>query len=209
MDIIISYWKEIQEAHSSAVWYLVFWNIPIKYISGYYLGVPFSKVLLQLIFPNRVYLWYLESLFLVFVIVYITIKLIHNNSWRLIILLLMYTGGIVLQYYANDYIPFGNPMRYCIWFYLGKQIECITDKIRKQRWVTCSILIFDIGLFFVFRHVQETLPIFIIRDFALALMGIAIAFILSDQIGSIASKYPLALKKSLKEAWTCICTQNH
>lgn len=172
-----------------------FWNIPIKYISGYYLGVPFSKVLLQLIFPNRVYLWYLESLFLVFVIVYITIKLIHNNSWRLIILLLMYTGGIVLQYYANDYIPFGNPMRYCIWFYLGKQIECITDKIRKQRWVTCSILIFDIGLFFVFRHVQETLPIFIIRDFALALMGIAIAFILSDQIGSIASKYPLALKK--------------
>lgn len=164
-----------------------FWNIPIKYISGYYLGVPFSKVLLQLIFPNRVYLWYLESLFLVFVIVYITIKLIHNNSWRLIILLLMYTGGIVLQYYANDYIPFGNPMRYCIWFYLGKQIECITDKIRKQRWVTCSILIFDIGLFFVFRHVQETLPIFIIRDFALALMGIAIAFILSDQIGSIAS----------------------
>ena len=86
-------------------------------------------------------------------------------------------------------------MRYCIWFYLGKQIECITDKIRKQRWVTCSILIFDIGLFFVFRHVQETLPIFIIRDFALVLMGIAIAFILSDQIGSIASKYPLALKK--------------
>ena len=81
-----------------------FWNIPIKYISGYYLGVPFSKVLLQLIFPNRVYLWYLESLFLVFVIVYITIKFIHNNSWRLIILLLMYTGGIVLQYYANDYI---------------------------------------------------------------------------------------------------------
>lgn len=61
--------------------------------------------------------------------------------------------------------------------------------------MTCSILIFDIGLFFVFRHVQETLPIFIIRDFALALMGIAIAFILSDQIGSIASKYPLALKK--------------
>ncbi|MBR3354985.1 MAG: acyltransferase [Oscillospiraceae bacterium] len=49
----------------------IFWNIPIKYISGYYHGVPFSKVLLQLIFPNRVYLWYLESLFLVFIIVYL------------------------------------------------------------------------------------------------------------------------------------------
>ncbi len=172
-----------------------FWNIPIKYISGYYIGVPFSKVLLQLIFPNRVYLWYLESLFLVFVIVYIIIQLVHSNLWRLIIMLLMYTVGIILQYYANDYIPFGNPMRYCIWFYLGKQIECIANEIRKRMWVICNIFIFDIGLFFIFRHVQETLPIFIIRDFALAFMGIAITFVLSEQIGSVLSKYPRTLKK--------------
>lgn len=86
-------------------------------------------------------------------------------------------------------------MRYCIWFYLGKFIECIADEIRKRRRVTCGLLIFDIGLFFVFRHVQESLPIFIIRDFALAFMGIAITFVLSDQIGSIFSKYSLTLKR--------------
>lgn len=173
----------------------LFWNIPIKYISGYYHGVPFSKVLLQLIFPNRVYLWYLESLFIVFIIVYLIVKFCGNESLRSFILLFMYTIGIILQYYDGDFIPFGNPMRYCIWFYLGKHIERILDKIGKHWWISCSILMVDIGLFLIFRHAKETLLIFIVKDFSLAFIGIILMFILSKRDENILIKHSRAIRK--------------
>ena len=172
-----------------------FWNIPIKYISGYYHGVPFSKVLLQLIFPNRVYLWYLESLFLVFIIVYLIVKLCSKELLQSFILLFMYIIGIVLQYYFSDFIPFGNPMRYCIWFYLGKHMDRILGYIGKRWWVNCGILMVDIGLFFAFRHVQETLLIFIAKDFSLAFIGIILMFILSNRDEKTLDKHSRAIRK--------------
>lgn len=56
-----------------AVW--IFWNLPVKYFSGYYHGVSIKGMLLQLIFPSCVYLWYLECLFFVFVIASFVCKL--------------------------------------------------------------------------------------------------------------------------------------
>ena len=46
------------------------WNIPIKMLAGYYDGLahPLMMAVIQIIFPNAVYLWFLEALFFCFVI---------------------------------------------------------------------------------------------------------------------------------------------
>lgn len=46
------------------VW--ICWNIPIKYISNYYNGVKPQYWITQMMFPECVYLWFLESFFLFF-----------------------------------------------------------------------------------------------------------------------------------------------
>lgn len=47
------------------------WNMPIKYLTGYYNGVSIGRAFEQMIFPSSVYLWYLECLFCVFILAYL------------------------------------------------------------------------------------------------------------------------------------------
>ncbi|WP_341483116.1 acyltransferase family protein [Lactococcus petauri] len=57
------------------------WNIPIKMLAGYYAGMnhPLLSAVMQIAFPNAVYLWFLEALFCCFVMDYIIIKGTSNN----------------------------------------------------------------------------------------------------------------------------------
>lgn len=56
------------------------WNIPIKMLAGYYDGLahPLMMAVIQIIFPNAVYLWFLEALFFCFVMDYVIEKHIKN-----------------------------------------------------------------------------------------------------------------------------------
>ncbi|MBR3355452.1 MAG: hypothetical protein IKQ27_12805 [Lachnospiraceae bacterium] len=74
-------------------------------------------------------------------------------------------------------------------------MERILDKIGKQWWVNGGILMVDIGMFFVFRHAQETLLIFIAKDFSLAFIGILLMFILSNRDENILNKHSRAIRK--------------
>lgn len=65
------------------VWFV--WNIPIKMLAGYYDGLahPLMMAVIQIIFPNAVYLWFLEALFFCFIMDYVIekhIKMWDNNS---------------------------------------------------------------------------------------------------------------------------------
>lgn len=75
-----------------AVW--IFWNLPVKYFSGYYHGVSIKGMLLQLIFPSCVYLWYLECLFLVFVIASFVCKL--ETKKQIVIVSFCWCIGVIL-----------------------------------------------------------------------------------------------------------------
>jgi fucose 4-O-acetylase-like acetyltransferase len=63
------------------------WNIPLKYYSNYYLPIQndCKKMLWQMINPYQVHLWYLSSLFFVFLIICFVAKYTKDATPRLII----------------------------------------------------------------------------------------------------------------------------
>lgn len=107
------------------------WNIPIKMLAGYYAGMnhPLLSAVMQIAFPNAVYLWFLEALFCCFVMDYIIIKYIKKQGLQFLIVGVMALIGLYFYKYTRQIVPFGNPFKWLIWFWLGHSI----DDIRK-RW---------------------------------------------------------------------------
>lgn len=105
-----------------AVVYFI-WNIPIKLISGYYEGQNFCKAFLgQILFPNGMYLWYLEAIFLIFILAYFL-----NEKFSFLqqfcITLLLWFVGIQIERHAGYYVPLGNPFKYFLWFWIGMNLN--------------------------------------------------------------------------------------
>ena len=105
------------------------WNIPIKMLAGYYAGMnhPLLSAVMQIVFPNAVYLWFLEALFCCFVMDYIIIKYIKKQGLQFLIVGVMALIGLYFYKYTRQIVPFGNPFKWLIWFWLGHSI----DDIRK------------------------------------------------------------------------------
>ena len=133
------------------------WNVPIKYLTGYYTRVPISKILLQMFFPANVYLWYLESLFFVFLIFGGINKLQRN--YQSILIFLLWVVGIILYKKLGQYHPLGDPLYYLGWFYLGYRIEDIITVLKKIKlWSTVpmvALLLFQIVMFFANRYLLD------------------------------------------------------
>lgn len=110
----------------------LFWNIPIKYISGYYDGVKIKDIFLQIIFPSNVYLWFLEALYIVFLLAYIIRKYIGKNKKVCFLIVFLWIVGFSLQRKNSAWIPLGNPMKYLAWFWLGGYIEGIITFFSKK-----------------------------------------------------------------------------
>lgn len=106
------------------------WNFPIKYLTGYYAGISIYKMLLQLILPAKVYLWYLESLFFIFVI-FGLIRKLHANQ-QTIVVGLFWIIGVLLYQKLVQYHPLGDPLYYLGWFYLGYRVEDIIEILKKK-----------------------------------------------------------------------------
>lgn len=120
-----------------AVW--IFWNLPVKYFSGYYHGVSIKGMLLQLIFPSCVYLWYLECLFFVFVIASFVCKL--ETKKQIIIVSFCWCIGVILYKGLDQYHVLGDPLYYLLWFYLGYRLENMIEWLKKHNiWKDSSIL---------------------------------------------------------------------
>lgn len=97
------------------VW--IFWNFPIKYLTGYYEGITIAGMLLQMLCPTSVYLWYLESLFFVFILAYFIFNM--NKKMQLTVVLFLYLVGVFISSFFGNYLPLGIPFYYLLWFYIG------------------------------------------------------------------------------------------
>ena len=109
------------------------WNIPIKMLAGYYDGLahPLMMAVIQIIFPNAVYLWFLEALFFCFVMDYLIEKHIKNVGQQFMLVGTLALMGLGFYKYARQIVPFGNPFRWLIWFWIGHFIDDILNELSK------------------------------------------------------------------------------
>ena len=109
------------------------WNIPIKMLAGYYDGLahPLMMAVIQIIFPNAVYLWFLEALFFCFVMDYVIEKHIKNVGQQFMLVGTLALIGLGFYKYARQIAPFGNPFRWLIWFWIGHFIDNILNELNK------------------------------------------------------------------------------
>lgn len=113
------------------VW--IAYNIPTKFMVGYFSDQadPVASAFLQILFPANVYLWFLEVLFILFMMDYLLTTRVHSIQWQCAICVALNLIGTIGDQYFKLYIPFGNPLRYYIWFWLGHHIDSITAYLRK------------------------------------------------------------------------------
>ena len=124
------------------VWFA--YNVPLKFISGYYDDSSLSRAFLQFFFPNNVYLWYLESLFLCFILAWLILRFSGKNIKSLVIVITLWTVGYLLQHRNAAYVPLGNPFKNLFWFWMGVYIDSVAawidDRIKNNRAFVCVIL---------------------------------------------------------------------
>lgn len=124
------------------VWFA--YNVPLKFISGYYDDSSLSRAFLQFFFPNNVYLWYLESLFLCFILAWLILRFSGKNTKSLVIVITLWTVGYLLQHRNAAYVPLGNPFKNLFWFWMGVYIDSVAawidDRIKNNRAFVCVIL---------------------------------------------------------------------
>lgn len=167
------------------VW--VCWNIPIKCLTGYYKDIPVWKWLVQIVIPYNVYLWFLLSLFIVFVLTYVLGRLkIVAFSLYAIIVLVSFVISLVCQRLIGMYMPLGNPLKYLLWFEIGGLLE--EEKNRHSGIENSSyqkIVMLGSALIFVIAyHISQNVSHFgwVIRDTVCPMMGILFLWVIANYI---------------------------
>lgn len=112
---------------------------------------PLLSAMMQIAFPNAVYLWFLEALFCCFVMDYIITKYIKNFRVQFLIVVIMALIGLYFYKYMRQIVPLGNPFKWFVWFWLGHSIDDIRNKWSQILKKYCSSetigFIFEIILF--------------------------------------------------------------
>lgn len=164
------------------VW--LFWNLPVKYLSGYYKDVSIGKCLLQMLFPNRVYLWYLSALFFIFLITYLLYRYVKNPILILLLSGIFWILGIRLSMSGNLYIPLGNPFRYVIWFtiapYIWNGIKSCEKYFLKILLFLSSFLL----LIVIWHRFCYSQWYYYLKDSILAFLGLIMIYSFAILLGS-------------------------
>ena len=99
---------------------------------------------MQMLIPTNMYLWYLEALFIDFVIVYVLFTYV-KNIWM--INMIAFAFYLVAQFLGKVTVAtelFGNPLRYLFWFTFGMSLNKIgnmfKNKFRGGGTASCSAL---------------------------------------------------------------------
>lgn len=134
------------------------WNIPLKWVSGYYAGQahPLGAALVQIFFPEGVYLWFLEALFLVFLLDHLLVTRIQSTARQFGLAALAFLAGLVFWRYFRPWTPAGNPFKYLFWFWLGRWMDPVTRRLRRR--FGRGLLHLETVLFFGAWAVVERLP---------------------------------------------------
>lgn len=120
------------------VWLL--YNFPIKFFTGYYEEAAWYMVLLQILCPSNVYLWFLESLFIIHILIWILDR-IQDKRAENVAIILLWLIGIVLFRKLGRYHVLGDPLYYLFWFYVGIHIENIRIWLEKRSILKKSTIV--------------------------------------------------------------------
>ena len=142
----------------------LFYAVPIKFLSGYYNASTsvFSDVLIgQVLIQGNTHLWYLLTLFMIFLVVYLCIKNIHKKQTLLFLclgLLSMASGKIHIH--LLSYV-----CQYTFWFYAGMLFE--RHRIFFEDNFSCmsKLLLLDVLLYAIYEilgHIVMPLPVMVI-----------------------------------------------
>ena len=143
------------------VWFC--WNVPIKYISGYYDGYNVLRSsIVQLVNPDHVYLWYVEALFFSYFIVYY-VKKITNGRIQFLVCFGFWIIGIAIRQAGYQFL--GNPALYALWLWLGTNF----DKIWERK---TNDLVLTIVYFLSWLLCKRYAILWIINDTVLPVIGI-------------------------------------
>lgn len=120
--------------------------VPLKYVSGYFSA---STNLIKDVFVGQLlcqgnnHLWFLPTLFLIFLLVYTLERFIKNHALNFILLLALFCAETVFpEFFPITLIQLMS--HYAVWFYLGYCFEIFRPKLKesmKKRtalWMICS-----------------------------------------------------------------------
>ena len=108
----------------------LFYYLPIMFFTGYYNSFDLT-VMWQIIFPGGNYLWFLESLYICYIFIWILNRWKTNTeAIKYVLVVFVWIIGIFFWKKAVEFVPFGNPFRYFLWFYLGIKAEEIRHTIK-------------------------------------------------------------------------------
>lgn len=157
----------------------LFYLLPIRYILGYEGYV--NNTLIYNIVDNIIlgkdngHLWFLPSLYIIFLLFYIILKKVKRLDWVLIICFVISIIGLKIPYY------FGNSLQYLFWFSFGYYVANNLNTIKKISnskfvfiiiFLLISIYVFIYGKFKFYNYICIVLR-YVINLFLLPLLYFA------------------------------------
>lgn len=97
---------------------------------------------MQILYPDSVYLWYLETLFLDFLLTYFILRYMKVGKLRIAIVLVLWAIGVIISRTGDFRTFLGNPLKYILWFWVGLYIDKIADYLREKRLWNTPMMIF-------------------------------------------------------------------
>lgn len=122
------------------------YSVPLKYISGYYSNSNniFKDIFVgQVLLQGNSHLWFLLTLFVIFIITYSLEKFVKADD-RIVLFILFALSFIssIVQINIMQYT-----MEYAFWFYMGYCFENIRERLNKKRNTLVKILCLGIVVF--------------------------------------------------------------
>ncbi len=129
------------------------YSTPLKFASGYFSESEniFNDIFIgQILVQGNTHLWYILSLFFIFLFIFLIEKL-PKIDWKI------KYGILFLVYIAGNKVPiqlFGYIMMYSFWFYTGFLFEPIREKYNKKVNIISTVipLALFLGLYYTNSH---------------------------------------------------------
>lgn len=121
--------------------------LPIRYLAKYngYINKPiYENILINIILGNdNGHLWFLASLFIIFLTHYLLVKYLSNKKARLLVIATLTLAG----YFLPSYI--GSALRNILWFHLGYILSENKAKLHFNKIIAASIFTIFAIVYFV------------------------------------------------------------
>lgn len=190
----------------------LFWSIPLKYLSGYWHG-SFQEIVYQIFFGQILmfgsynsHLWFLQTLFLIFILAYIVEKF-DLRKYKIQFISILVLVSFVAKYFDFfHHVCFLNIQTafvYFIWFYVGFFFE--KERIQINSYIKEHIgwrVLLIIGAFYpimVFYNTKLPYDLCCFSYYPLAVIGMFLTYILCYKILLIT---PVCYMKYIKQIST-------